>query len=138
MTNARLPLHFLSQGNFYQFKWFMVTKLNHARRNMISLQHLTSTSKKTIGPIPKSHLACLAKPSFPTESSCLACIGYQDDHMTLTIMDIFKGQDNDVISILYTDNNCAIVIVPLAYRMLILQSRWSADQEFSWILRHFQ
>ena len=36
----------------------------------------------------------------------------QGDHMTLMIMDIFKGQDNDAIADLCTDNNWAIVIVP--------------------------
>ena len=38
-------------------------------------------------------------------------IGYQDNHMTLKMMDAFKGQD-DAIANLCADNNDAVVIVP--------------------------
>lgn len=38
--------------------------------------------------------------------------GYPKEQHCLIIMDTFKGQDNDVLKELCSDNNCKVVIVP--------------------------
>ena len=52
------------------------------------------------------------KTVFPHFKNVQKAKGYPDEQMSLTIMDNFKGQDNDKIAKLCRKNNCALIILP--------------------------